>query len=85
MSVSMTAAEYVDYLKLAAEVIQTNRDYVTELDSRTGDGDHWVNLNMGFRKVVSLEAELKAMPLPDMLKKVGMTLMASIGGSSGVL
>jgi len=85
MAFSMTSAEYVDYLVLAGREIEQNGDYVTALDAKTGDGDHWVNLNMGFQKLISMEGELRALPLAEMLKKVGMTLMSAIGGSSGVL
>lgn len=85
MGFSITAADYADYLVLAGEEIKRNGEYVTALDAKTGDGDHWVNLNMGFQKLASIQAELRVLPLPDLMKKVGMTLMSSIGGSSGVL
>jgi dihydroxyacetone kinase-like protein len=85
MGLTITSAEYVDYLKQAGAVIQENGDYITMLDSKNGDGDHWVNLHTGFQKLLASEEDLKKLPLSDMLKKVGMTLMAAIGGSSGVL
>lgn len=85
MGFVMTSSDYIDYLKKTAAVIAENGDYVTELDSKNGDGDHWVNLNMGFQSLLAKEKELQNLPLPEMLKKVGVTLMASIGGSSGVL
>lgn len=85
MGFSMTSAGYVDYLVAAAAEIEKNGEYITALDAKTGDGDHWVNLNMGFQKLVSLQEELRVLPLDGMLKKVGMTLMSAIGGSSGVL
>ncbi|HWS44060.1 MAG TPA: dihydroxyacetone kinase subunit DhaL [Pseudoflavonifractor sp.] len=85
MSFAITAADYVEYLNIAGAEIEKQRDYVTALDAKTGDGDHCVNLLMGFDKLASLSGELAALPLPDMLKKVGMTLMGAIGGSSGVL
>lgn len=85
MGFRISTADYVEYLHLAGLELEKNRDYVTALDAKTGDGDHWVNLNMGFQKLFSIEEELKNLPLSDMLKKVGMTLMSAIGGSSGVL
>lgn len=81
----MTSAEYVEYLVLAADEIEKNGDYVTALDAKTGDGDHWVNLNSGFQKLLSIQDELKEMKLSPMLRKIGMTLMSGIGGSSGAL
>ena len=85
MGFQITPKEYVDYLVLAGEEIEKNGDYVTALDAKTGDGDHWVNLNAGFQKLISMQEELKIMELAPMMKKIGMTLMSAIGGSSGVL
>lgn len=85
MGFQITPAEYVDYLILAGEEIEKNGEYVTALDAKTGDGDHWVNLNSGFQKLIAMQKELKEMKLAPMLKKIGMTLMSAIGGSSGVL
>ena len=85
MTLTMTCADYVDYLVAAGKAIAVEKDYITALDSKNGDGDHWVNLNMGFEKINSMEAELKELALGPMLKKVGMTMMSTIGGSSGVL
>lgn len=85
MGFRLTPAEYVDYIVVTANEIERNGDYVTALDAKTGDGDHWVNLNSGFQKLVSIQEELKQMELSPMLRKIGMTLMSAIGGSSGVL
>lgn len=85
MGFQITPKEYVDYLVLAGKEIEKNGDYVTALDAKTGDGDHWVNLNSGFQKLISIQEELKEMELAPMMKKIGMTLMSAIGGSSGVL
>ncbi|MEL7609097.1 MAG: dihydroxyacetone kinase subunit DhaL [Bacillota bacterium] len=85
MTFHMTVSDYVDYLLAAGAEIEKNGDFITALDAKTGDGDHWVNLNAGFLKLASIADELRALPLPEMLKKVGMTLMSAIGGSSGVL
>lgn len=76
---------YVAYLLRAYELIRANETYVTDLDLATGDGDHWANLNKGFAKLNDLSEELKAMPLNALFQKIGMTMMATIGGSSGVL
>lgn len=85
MSFSLSSADYVEYTKRAAQKIGSEKDYITELDAATGDGDHWANMNMGFEKLVSESDELAKLPVPDMLKKVGMTMMSTIGGSSGAL
>lgn len=77
--------DFIAYFQITKEVIAGQKDYVTELDSTTGDGDHWVNVNMGFEKITALSDELKDMNLSDMFKKVGMTMYSAVGGSSGAL
>ncbi|SKC84880.1 dihydroxyacetone kinase DhaL subunit [Maledivibacter halophilus] len=81
----MTSKDYIEYIELVTKKIEENKDYVTELDSITGDGDHWANMNMGFQKLVESKEELSAMKLSDMFKKIGMLIMSTVGGSSGVL
>lgn len=81
----LTSKAYADYLALAYERIHEQEEYVTDLDLATGDGDHWANLNKGFAKLAQMRDELAELTLDELFKKVGMTMMAVIGGSSGVL
>lgn len=85
MGFKLSSRDYADYIKLAAAKIHENGDYVTALDSATGDGDHWSNINMGFEKLVEESDELASMSIFDEFKKIGMIMMSVIGGSSGVL
>ena len=81
----ITPTRYLEYIALVARKIESDKDYITELDAATGDGDHWANLNMGFQKLLDSRAELESLPLGDMFKKIGMLVMSTVGGSSGVL
>ena len=85
MCVQLTTADYIEWLKRAYKKIHENGDYITALDAATGDGDHWANINMGFEKLVEMADELSVLNLSDALKKIGMTMMSAIGGSSGIL
>lgn len=85
MGFQLSSKDYTDYIKLAAEKIHENGEYVTALDSATGDGDHWSNINMGFEKLVEAIPELEKMSLFEEFKKIGIIMMSVIGGSSGVL
>lgn len=80
-----TAGEYVDYLKAVTEKIISEKDYITELDAATGDGDHWANMNTGFTMLMKIEDELRGMNFEDLFKKAAMTIMSGVGGSSGIL
>jgi len=83
--ISVGVAEYVDYLVEVTKKIGSEKDYITELDAATGDGDHWANMNTGFTKLMEKEAELRGEDLPGLFKKAAMTIMSGVGGSSGIL
>ena len=82
---TLTAKDYTEYIKLAYELIHSKGDYITGLDSITGDGDHWTNINMGFENLVKNIDRLEVMELSDEFKEIGKIMMSVIGGSSGVL
>ncbi len=82
---TITVKDYIEYLEKAAKKIDENKDYVTQLDAATGDGDHWVNMNMGFEKLLSSKDELENLRMNECLKKIGMLIMSTVGGSSGAL
>jgi len=85
MSFALTSKDYTEYLARVAGIIRANRDYITDLDAATGDGDHWANLNVGFEKLTASAGEIAALPIPDALRRIGMLMMSAVGGSSGVL
>jgi dihydroxyacetone kinase-like protein len=69
---------------VARSVIE-RADQLTALDAAIGDGDHGVNMKRGFEAVLQDLDALSAMRLPDLLKAIGMKLVAKIGGASGPL
>lgn len=83
--VKLTTDAYVDYLKAVTEKIASEKDYITELDATTGDGDHWVNMNTGFTKLMEIETQLRELDFSGLFKKAAMTIMSGVGGSSGIL
>jgi len=60
-------------------------DELTALDQAIGDGDHGVNMKRGFEAVLADLDAIAALPLPQALNKVGMTLVMKVGGASGPL
>ncbi len=76
------------FIKVIEDMINTfeeQRDYLTSLDSQIGDGDHGINLSIGFRHVNKILPDLKDKDLTTLWKKVGMALLSKVGGSSGPL
>jgi dihydroxyacetone kinase-like protein len=85
MGFQLTSKDYADYIRKAYKLIHENGDYITELDSATGDGDHWTNINMGFESLVEAADELEQKSVFEEFKQIGTIMMSVIGGSSGVL
>ena len=69
---------------VALSVIERT-DELTALDAAIGDGDHGANMKRGFEAVLQDLDSLSVMSLPDLLKAVGMKLVAKVGGASGPL
>ncbi|MCS6826223.1 MAG: dihydroxyacetone kinase subunit DhaL [Caldilinea sp.] len=73
------------WLRRAADLLEENKGYLTELDAAIGDADHGVNIARGFTAVVQRLAAQPAQPLGPLFKSAGMTLMSTVGGASGML
>ena len=65
--------------------IETERDYLTELDSAIGDADHGGNMARGWAEAADAVAELDDPDAATVVKTTGKTLMAEVGGASGPL
>ena len=79
------AATLTAWIREYARVIGDNAGYLTDLDAAIGDADHGTNMERGMGAVL---AALDETPQPDpaaLAKKVGMTLVSSVGGASGPL
>ncbi|HBK67301.1 MAG TPA: dihydroxyacetone kinase subunit L [Firmicutes bacterium] len=64
--------------------IQENKDYLSEIDGKIGDGDHGINMNKGFT-LCQNKLEGKNFSLSEGLSILSITLMEEIGGSMGPL
>lgn len=77
--------QIIKWLEKAADVIQENKDYLTELDAKIGDADHGINMVRGFKKVAEKLPTIADKDIGNILKTTGMTLISSVGGTSGPL
>ena len=64
--------------------IQSNKDYLSEVDGKIGDGDHGINMNKGFT-ITEEKLGNRAFSMSDGFRVLGETLMEDIGGSMGPL
>jgi dihydroxyacetone kinase-like protein len=75
----------VEILLSIADVMDEQKEFLTDLDNVIGDGDHGINMARGFAQVKAQAAELEQKDIGTILKTVGMTLVSKVGGSSGPL
>jgi dihydroxyacetone kinase-like protein len=81
----ITAEHVVRFLEGITARIKEHRDELTQLDSPIGDADHGVNLDRGFQAVLAKLPSVTDKDIGTILKTTGMTLISTVGGSSGPL
>lgn len=81
----VSTQQLIEIITEMAQVIQQNKDFLTELDMPIGDSDHGINLARGFQAVVAKLPTLADKDAGTILKTVGMTLVSTVGGASGPL
>ena len=81
----MTNSFIIKCIDSVAKTIINAEEEIESLDRAIGDGDHYINIKRGSIAVQSVKSELTTLPPDQAFKKIGMTLMASVGGASGPL
>ncbi len=71
-------------IKNLIKTIQSNKDYLSEIDGKIGDGDHGINMNKGFTLCES-KMQDKSCTMSEAFEILSNTLMNDIGGSMGPL
>ena len=79
------SAKVIAVLKDIIAVIEENAQFLTDLDAAIGDNDHGINMARGFKKVGADLPALEGKDIGAILKKAGMDLVSTVGGSSGPL
>ncbi|MFZ2186719.1 MAG: dihydroxyacetone kinase subunit DhaL [Streptococcus parauberis] len=65
--------------------INDNKDYLSQLDTPIGDGDHGGNMARGMAAVVAELESKEFESSQDLFKMVAMQLLSKVGGASGPL
>ncbi|WP_437602272.1 dihydroxyacetone kinase subunit DhaL [Sorangium sp. So ce590] len=73
------------WIERAAEVLEREKMFLTELDAAIGDSDHGINMARGFAAVRARLGGLDRGDVGALLREVGMTLLSTVGGASGPL
>ena len=68
-------------------MFEEHRDYLSKLDSDIGDGDHGINMSIGFREVQKQLDKLyeETEDISSFYRKVGMIILGKVGGAAGPL
>ena len=75
-----------DAVDAVVAAIMAQKDYLTAVDARSGDGDHGLNMARGFTAAKERIAELPAdAPMKDVLYHVGRAFIENVGGAAGPL
>lgn len=82
---SISGLQLISILNKISNVIEENKNYLSELDAAIGDGDHGINMNKGFNAVKEKLRGDNGNDIGDILKKTGMALVSNVGGASGPL
>jgi dihydroxyacetone kinase-like protein len=87
MTLTLDKDFFADTIAELAKMAEEQRNHLSHLDSEIGDGDHGVNLSIGFREVTKRTEEFLAETddISSFLRKVGMALLGKVGGASGPL
>lgn len=73
------------WLMLFADRVIVNKDYLNQLDTAIGDGDHGSNLSRGMLAFREQITDDLATDSAGLLQQLGMTLISNVGGASGPL
>lgn len=80
-----TLTDFQSWIADCATTITANAEHLTDLDRAIGDGDHGTNMTRGFTRCAELADSEGYGSIDAYLKKVGMTLVSTVGGASGPL
>ncbi|MBP2099489.1 dihydroxyacetone kinase subunit DhaL [Enterococcus rivorum] len=80
-----TTENLIKTLELFKEKIDANKDYLSELDTPIGDGDHGNNMARGMEAVAESLGSKNPDTVMDVFKLTAMALISKVGGASGPL
>ncbi|MBU5362476.1 dihydroxyacetone kinase subunit L [Enterococcus raffinosus] len=82
---NITVTEIQDWLSDFGQLIEENKDYLSELDTPIGDGDHGNNMARGMNEYKQVFEAKQPATISDTFKILSMALISKVGGASGPL
>ena len=75
-----------DALDAVDAAVIAQKEYLTNLDAKTGDGDHGLNMARGFRAAQEAVEDMEDTTRPGpVLQTIGKALIQNVGGAAGPL
>lgn len=81
----MQVEKAIQWMRIFNDKIQVQQDYLSELDTPIGDGDHGGNMARGMAAVVEALSNKEYANATEVFKTVAMQLLSKVGGASGPL
>ena len=79
-------SKLTETIEAVAQMILHEKDYLSDLDAKIGDGDHGINMARGFGAVLDALDELDHPENPKLvLHTVGETILENVRGAAGPL
>ncbi|OQW76384.1 MAG: dihydroxyacetone kinase subunit L [Proteobacteria bacterium ST_bin11] len=82
---SLTPSLFPKLIQALISNVDAHAEEVTALDQAIGDGDHVFNLQRGLQALCEHSEEIAQLDWVAAWQKIGMTVMAAVGGASGSL
>ncbi|MGO5461914.1 dihydroxyacetone kinase subunit DhaL [Lactobacillus amylovorus] len=81
---TLTVDTLTTWMSKFAEKVETNKQFLSDLDTPIGDGDHGFNMDRGM-KAVEEKLATKPADVTSGFKIIAMALISTVGGASGPL
>lgn len=81
---TLTVDTLTTWMSKFAEKVETNKQFLSDLDTPIGDGDHGFNMDCGM-KAVEEKLATKPADVTSGFKIIAMALISTVGGASGPL
>ena len=86
MKNNLTTEEFIKILYVICDDIEKNKDYFSELDRATGDGDHGVTMSIGWTAVrEKLDTLSDDLTFDKICMQVASSFLSAVGASAGPL
>jgi dihydroxyacetone kinase phosphoprotein-dependent L subunit len=82
---SLNVSQVKDIFFYVGEKGIESKPLLTKIDSAIGDGDHGIGMSVGFTKAKENLKANEFTTVNDVFKTIGMSMISSMGGASGVI